>query len=783
MSFQEQGWQLSASGKISLAVSVALGTQLTAAYAAQDTLEEIVVTARKRTENLQDIPESIMALSAEKIARAGLQSMDDYARQIPSLSYVARGPGANKIVFRGVSEAGTAFFTDSSAAVYLDEQPLTQPVLTPEPRLIDIDRIEALSGPQGTLYGGSAQSGTLRIVTNKPDTTRFESNVSANFSTGSTSDPSYELSGVLNLPLVEDKFAIRLVGFTAKDGGFIDNVLADSPGGTFDNSAVVGKNIGGEAEFKGGRIAARWDVNDKWDATASVVYQDVDSSGDTEHNPSVAGDLNEIRFIKEFRNDKWTQYGLTIEGDLGFAQLVSATSYFTRDILYQLDNTEYVAYLRGLYVNDPVYYVAYGFGPVGGDPLAADPVGQGWINPDNTKRFSQEIRLSHDGEKWSWLAGLYYEKFEEHWDFQSRMQDYEDTNSFQFWYDYAVYYGNEPARRGETDNAFYNSDNDTKTTQYATFGELSYKPTEDWTFTVGARWFSHERDRTFFIGQPRGRIDNISHPVVTEKDTTVKLSVSYNLSDDKMIYALYSEGYRNGGENISRPGVTLPAQYDPDFLQNYEVGLKSQWAGGKLRANLTGFHMVWDKYQLGVLDPGPLYAVMVINAGDAEINGVELDLNAVPVEGLEFELNLQSLSAETTSDLDYDFDGVTDIAKGARLPASPEFKASSSVQYTFESMLWGGNPYVRLQYSFYGDSLSGVECNTDNCDDPIRQPPYQISDFKVGIDAQGWEVNLFVNNFTDERAVLFASDVAPLGRIIVNRPREYGIGFTKRWGE
>ena len=784
MSSQEQGWQLSASGKISLAVSVALGTQLTAAYAAQDTLEEIVVTARKRTENLQDIPESIQAISAEKIARAGLLTMDDYARKIPSMSYVARGPGANKVVFRGVSEAGTAFFTDSSAAVYLDEQPLTQPSATPEPWMVDIERIEALSGPQGTLYGGSSQSGTLRIVTNKPDATRFESNVSANFSTGSTSDPSYDVSGVLNVPLVENKFAIRLVGFSAKQGGFIDNVFSESPGGTFDNSAVVRKNVGGEAEYKGGRIAARWDVNDKWAATASIVYQDVNSNGNTEHNPSHAGDLNQIRFIKEFRNDKWTQYGLTIEGDLGFAKLVSATSYFTRDILYQLDNTLYVDYLRGFYTNYYYQIVAYAFGPVGVSPDAADPVGQGWINPENTKRFSQEIRLSHDGEKWSWLAGLYYEKYDDHWDFQSRIQDYEDTKSFQYWYYLAVYYGREPAHRGETDNAFYNSNNHTKTTQYAAFGELNYKPTEDWTFTVGARWFRHTRDRTFFIGQPRGNVANISHPVVTENNNTVKLSVSYNISDDKMVYALYSEGYRNGGENITRPGVVLPAQYDPDFLQNYEAGFKSQWAEGRLRLNLTGYHMVWDKYQLGVVDPGPLYAVMIVNVGNAKIDGVELNLSAVPVDGLDLELDLERLRAETTSDLDYDLrDPAINIAKGARLPASPEFKASASLQYTFQSMLWGGNPYFRLDYSYYGDSYNDVECNTDNCSPPDLQPAYQITDFKVGIDAQGWEANLFVRNLTDERAALNVWAGAPPGVIVVNRPREYGVGFTKRWGE
>jgi outer membrane receptor protein involved in Fe transport len=284
MSVTKEQWILSSSGKISMAVSLALGTQVPISHA-QDALEEIVVTARKRSENLQDIPESILAISEEAIARAGLQTMDDYARQIPSLTYVARGPGANKIVFRGVTEAGTAFFTDSSAALYLDEQPLTQPVLTPEPRLIDIERIEALSGPQGTLYGGSAQSGTLRIVTNKADPSAFSANVSASVSTGSSSDASSDISGVVNFPLVQDKLALRLVGFTAKDGGFIDNVLGLSPGGTFDNAAFVKKNKGGEAKYNGGRASLRWDANDRWTATANIVFQDLESSGNTEHMP------------------------------------------------------------------------------------------------------------------------------------------------------------------------------------------------------------------------------------------------------------------------------------------------------------------------------------------------------------------------------------------------------------------------------------------------------------------------------------------------------------------
>jgi len=756
-------WRLSPRGKLSLAISAIIGTQSPLAMA-QDQLEEIIVTARKRAENLQSVPESILAFSTEQIARAGLASMDDYARFIPSLSYVARGPGANKIIFRGVTEGGTAFFADSSAAIYLDEQALTQPSLTPEPRLIDIERVEALSGPQGSLYGGSAQSGTLRIVTNKADPTRFESEVTAELRTGSSSDIGYDVSGVLNLPLKNDRLALRLVGFSAREGAFIDNVLSDSPGGTFTNAAFVGENVAGEAEYLGGRASLRWIINEDWDATANIVYQDTQSTGDTEHEPELAGDLQQVRFLDEKRDDEWTQFGLTIEGDLGFANLLSASSYFTRDIFYSLDNTTYVNYLRDFYTYNPTYYIAYALGP--------DPVGQGWVNPGKTTRFSQEFRLSHESANWYWLAGLYYERYDDRWDFQSRIEDYESTNSFAFWY---AYYGATP---GTTENAFYHSNNRSRIEQWAAFGELTYSPSDRWSFTAGGRWFTHERDRAYFIATPPGNPGPVFNPVTTTEDTTFKFSASYRFDDQRMLYALYSEGFRFGGGNIARPGAVLPLDYDPDFLRNMELGLKARWFDGKLQTNVTAFHMEWDDFQLGVVDPGPLYAVMITNIGNAEIDGVELDLSVLPTEGLEFALNMLKLNAETTT-----ANSFLSTAAGARLPITPEFKYSASIQYTGATEMFGGNPYLRLQHSYQGDSLNDIQCNTPDCDIPAVQKSFSITDLKIGLESDTWDVNVFVDNLTDEHAQLRISQVPPLTAVIVNRPREYGIRFSKKWGD
>jgi len=792
MASSDSGRGLTPRSKLAMAISAAIsGTQATSALAADAVLEEIIVTARKRTENLQDIPQSIQALSSQAIERAGITGLDDSIRLLPSVSAVAQAPGASKLIFRGVSDTNRSFFSDTSAALYLDEQPLTQPTQTPDPRLVDIERIEALAGPQGTLYGGSAQSGTLRIVTNKPDPTRFESNVDITLKDGSDSAASYDVSGVLNLPLIQDKLAIRLVGFSARDGGFIDNVLGHidqatassvpGPGGAFDNSAVVEEDQGGEVEINGGRFSLRWLPSENWAVTVPVTFQDMDASGNFDHEPSFAGDLNKIRFIDEKREDTWTQAGLTIEGDLGFAQLVSATSYFTRDVFYNLDNTAYASYLRNIYVNYTYYngepsYVNYAFGP--------EPRGLGWLQNQDTRRFSQEFRLSHDGQKWSWLAGLFYEHFYDNWDFRTRIQDYEDTPSFAYW---QTYYGAVP---GTSDNAFYNSNNKLKTDQYAVFGELTYALDDHWSFTGGARWFSNERDRRYFIAQPANRVAIENHPVETTRDFAVKASVEYRFDDRRMLYLLYSEGYRNGGGNVSRATgggqILLPTEFDPDFLQNYELGFKSRWIGDRVLANVTLFHMDWTDFQTEVEDPGPGFATVVVNAGDAQIDGIEFQLSALPFDGLEFDLNLTNLfKAELSDDLvlpDADGNPTVIYADGARLAITPDFKLSAVATYTWQGELFGAEPFARIQYSYQDDSITDLECNTRECGAEQSLDSYGIVDAKVGLVWTTWELDLFVQNLTDERAEIYKFEVPP-GAVVTNRPREYGIRVLKKWGD
>ena len=743
-----------ARNRLARAVSAILAGSYAPTLLAQSGLEEIVVTARKREETLLSVPQEIQAIGQQEIERANLSTVDDLARFVPSLTYNAITPGRGAIYFRGVADDSSSFIADASAAVYLDEQPLTQSALQPEIRLVDIERIEALPGPQGTLYGASSQAGTLRYITNKPDPTKFEANVSVDASSVQDGDVGWDVSGVVNVPL-SDNVAIRLVGFTARDAGFIDNVLGTSLGGTFDNSAVVEDDING-VDYTGGRAAVRWQPNADWTVDVGAVYQKMKANTYSEDNELRSGrELAVVRFLDESRDDEWVQTSLTVQGNLGWGQLTSATSYFTRKIEYHQDNTDYTFYLSNSF---GAYYANYDLGP--------DPRGLGWNDGPYARRFAQEFRLQGATDKLTWLAGLFYERVSDGFSFQSRIRDYEDSPSFQFW---QTYYDVQP---GTTDNSFYHSKNDQLTEQYAVFGELGYTFADRWTFTAGLRWFDHTRTRDYYIQQPNGHFTaNLGTAEESTSDITKKLSLQYKISDSAMVYALYSEGFRAGGRNVVRPGTVLPADYDPDFLDNYELGFKSRWLDNRIALNLTAFMMEWNSYQVEVVDPGPLYAVLVANVGDAEIRGVSVELSARVWESLDVGLNAQFLDPKTK-----EANAIVGTGEGDRLPFSAKEKGALWLEYTFPWELAGGRFYGRYQFSYSGDVLNGIT-------DPTVQPSYQISDLKFGIEADSWEVYAYADNLSNKRAILFDQDSAPPGTKTINTPRTFGLGFTKSWGD
>ena len=333
-------------------------------------LDEIIVTSRKRAESVQEVPATIQAISQESLASMGAKGMEDYARFVPSVNVVTYGPGSSTVVFRGAITGG-GYIGQATSSIYLDEISVTQTGSQPNIRPVDINRVEALSGPQGTLYGSDAQAGTMRILTNKPEMNTFEAVLDAEVRAGEHGEPSRRTSLVFNVPLVEDQLALRIVGFADRDGGFIDNVFghtADWHGmgdsnlamggfGTLDNSLSV-EDDWNDNETWGGRIHLRWEMNDSWATTFSYHKQTMSGGASNFMDPYV-GDLQVVRFHDNNRYEEFEMGSILVEGDLGFAQLVAAASYFDRKMGGLYDITTYAHYWAAAYCHDSYYTADY----------------------------------------------------------------------------------------------------------------------------------------------------------------------------------------------------------------------------------------------------------------------------------------------------------------------------------------------------------------------------------------------------------------------------------------
>jgi outer membrane receptor protein involved in Fe transport len=790
---------------------------------AQDTnigIEEITVTATKRGDmSIQDLAGSIQAFGTEDIRNQNLFSMEDYVKFTPSMSYFGNQSGAGKIFFRGIADAPDTFIATSSAAVYLDEQPLTQSAQV-DVRLIDIERVEALSGPQGTLFGSSSQSGTLRIVTNKPDPTAFESFADITLKTMSEGDPSYDISAMVNIPLIEDKFALRLVGFSATEGGFIDNVLgttanyeylekAPVTGPQFNTDAV--EENWNETTIDGARVGAKWYINDEWSATGMISHQSATANAENTYDPTV-GDLQLIAFSPDRRTDDWTAFSLSLEGAIGDLQFTSASAYFTRDSVYVQDTTAYAAYFGSFCYMHPVYQTAtyniYCFQPAGQYYWYADPIGF-LVNDQKNTSVSQEFRVSFSNERLDWVAGVFWEDRDEEWDFTTETEGYGESQGWDHW------------------NTLYN---------------VSPPSSDVWWFSQDStNWetlaFEVESEKVYYVELPGGRLtpagqmldgtaadkhgcifseapcgngvdsvdsdnpadDGFNRINSSDDDVAIKVSAQWNLSDDKMMYALYSEGFRPGGVNRNRGAPILPPGYNADFLKNYEFGLKSQWADGRLQVNAVAFFQDWDDYQIEVVDPshspcsdvdyvpcGQPWQKGVTNVGNASSDGVELQVEAAPSEGLSLRFNATWLSSEVNDEVP----GLDGIGPGSKLPFAPEFKGSFYSQYNWGTSLFGSDEaFVQFSFTHVGSSLNMVQALVLYDDGPapqMKMEGYQTTNLKFGLVGGDWEANLFVNNLGDERGQLYhdVTDFEPYfgrSRLSVIRPREIGVRFYKRW--
>ena len=792
---------------IAAAVSAALTGAQTASAQEGLVLEEVVVTATKREVSLRDIPASVTAFTTDDIARRGFKGFNDYAPQIPSLTVATREPYGNTVVFRGVTASGIQYSsTNPSAGVYLDEQPITNSGTNPNPRLIDIERIEALSGPQGTLFGDASQSGTLRIITNKPDVDLFEAWVEADVSSVSDGDTGWDLSGMVNAPL-SDTAALRLVGFTSEDAAYIDNVLGTSPGGTFDNASQVQSDVGGQ-EFTGARAALRVEPTDAWTVDVVAIFQTLEADGVADAGYDRNDEPEQVRFKPEFYEDEWYQLALTLEGETDIGSFVLSAAYFDREASYELDATSYAAAFQGLGdYYQLVYNQALGYNP--GDPgyvdtavydFGGDPTG---INRDTqtTKRLSLEARWSTPSDsdsRWQGLVGAFYSKTEIDEFFTAIYDDFASTAAF-YYLSYAAYSdslnGLGPGSWNPSDNFFYGLYDQT-IEQVALFGEATVDVTDNFSVTLGGRWYDVDREVGQLLGAlQQGPVPDRDVDYVTtdgrgqanESGFVPKLNLTYRFSEDGLVYATYSQGFRSGGANALRPASALPRTFQSDELTNFELGYKGTLLDGSLFLEVVAFQMVWDDFQTQVDDPTPLvFETGIVNFPEATILGGELGFDWLVSENWRISGNLAYIDAEISeTETLFAGTGAELVAvDGTQMPLTPDFKGSVSVEYSFPSLWLGGQPYFSFDYSHVDESvnaIAGLEATVVS-PPPVVQQPYNIANVRLGVEAETWSGSIYINNLFDEAGQQFINNRwAVPRRVSLTAPLTIGINIRRRF--
>jgi outer membrane receptor protein involved in Fe transport len=750
-------------------------------------LEEIVVTAQKRTENLQDVAVSVQVLGAMQLEQLNIKGFEDYIEFLPTVSYTSNGPGYGILYMRGVSSGGDGVHSGSmpSVGVYLDEQPVTTIGQVLDVHIYDIARIETLAGPQGTLFGQGSQAGTLRIITNKPVLEEFQASYDLGVDTVAHGDIGYTAEGMVNIPLT-NRTAVRLVGWHETQGGYIDNVPGSityaASGITIDNSALVKEDFN-DVETTGARAALKIDLNDNWTLTPGLMYQEQDANGLWAHDPEDAGDLEVVRFFADGQEEDWLQSTLTVEGSIAdrFA-FVYALSHLDRNTDSVYDYSGYAEYLEDL-------YAYYGYDCYRYDALGncTDP-SQFVDSNERFTRLSHEVRLQSSGEgRFQWIAGLFYQKQVHDFDLQWIIPEMNNPaasvieNGNTVWQTYQI--------RTDRDEAY--------------FGEATFDFTDTMSVTAGVRHFKYD-NRLYgfngFIGHCIGFTvdgefvaDEDGTPQYPCFDTRIldddtkgsgnswKGTFNFRANDDLLLYATYSEGFRSGGVNRARvPGIP---KYQPDWVINHEFGWKSTWQDGRLRFNGAAYLLDWEDFQYSFLDFSLSNLTIIGNVGQARTIGAEFDASWQ----LTGQFNLSLAGSYNNAELeepywrtsaDRDAGDPPRAPKGTEMPYVPEYQFTTIGRY---EMNFGNFPgYLQAAVSYTGASWNDLEVALRR-----RQDAYTLVNLAAGIERDTWSLDLFVNNATDERAQIDVYDPSYFSlldsRTITNRPRTIGIRFGQKF--
>ncbi|WP_297733877.1 TonB-dependent receptor [uncultured Maricaulis sp.] len=811
-------------------------------------VDVITVTATKREQSTQDIPLAVNAMNEETLDELGVDVFTDYLQQLPGVTAGGSGPGQATIYIRGLASTTPNLTTAGVAglapnvALYLDEQPVSQPGRNLDVYAADLARVEVLPGPQGTLYGSSSQAGTVRLITNRPDPSGFSASTNFAVSFTENGEMSNKAEAVVNMPLA-DNFAIRGVVYVDQQGGYIDNVpgtrnasesarfrpagtmrdngvpvnatragfqsTADLSGVTFldaNNSSLLEKDFN-DTTYSGFRLSALYDFNADWSLTVMHMQQQLDSEGVFFMDPTL-GDLEIQRFEEDELDDYFHNTSWTLEGRLGALEMVYTGAYTDRNTDQRVDYSDYL--FVGQYL--PYYICDGSVSYPGGAPSGTCQAPNLFVQSDTrTKVFTQELRFNtpEDRRIRATFGGFYSDmEVAERNDFTYPGS----VNAVSFDGVTTGFAPNYPLTNlavtgavGDASPGYFSDPgpfpagvifrNDVLRTdeQYGIFGETTFDLTEQFSITLGARYYDIEVDLqgsangSFFnFGQTDDAQvfgTNISalyapdnpfgNPDVAATDGFIfKGTLEWRPTDGTLFYATVSEGFRPG--LLNRPGgaagpggYTVPFALDTDEVVNYEFGWKTDLFDNQVRFNGNAFLVEIENLQTTIFDPSITNLFFSDNAANAEIRGIEGEVTWAPADipGLTVVGAFSLLDTEITEVLV----PTNDVLVGSELAFAPSYQANVRARYEWP-MDNGLMAHVMPQITITDDSFSDViEINK------VEVEGHASLNFTTGLTGESWSVELFANNLTDERGEIANNFVFDRERVTVIRPRTIGV--------
>jgi iron complex outermembrane receptor protein len=874
--------------KLNCAVVAALA--ITPVYAQENPgkaqIETIEVTATKRSESIQDIPVSVTALNGEALENLGVDNFQDYVEFLPNVVFQGTGPGQNEIYIRGAATSQTGIAVSSvqalqpSVAFYLDEQPVSMQGRNLDVFATDMERVEVLPGPQGTLFGASSQSGTVRLITKKPDHSGFSAGVDTNMAFTKGGEMSNTVEAFMNFVLTDD-LAVRVAAYNENQGGWIDNIRNDPANGGYIGSAVVIDRISGgplddpantpvdapnndhlieddfnDASYAGARFGLSYIINDDWKLLVQHTQQTLETEGVFSYDPNLEGESSTNRFIPEDNDDEFGLTTWTLEGRLEKLDLVYTGGYLNRQIDSTIDYTGYTN--GGLFA---AYYSCnhYEAATLADGQKCLDPT-KFYKESTDTSRLTHELRMNTSTDNpWRVTAGIFYDS-----------QELETVGKFNIGNTDLPFFSdlqrttvgtegiNSNGGPFESEISFVN-DVTHIIDQIAVFGQFEYDLTDSVTATLGARWYEIEdtfkgstttvdvtrRIRAFgtldpdelaAVGEDPALIQEAiqngqlevdlldNDGVLTVDDVILKASVDWKVNDDVLLFATYSEGFRppvtnrvGGGQatnqNGAFEGFRIPVYSLTDTLDNYEVGMKGDFLDGILRVNATAFYSEITDLQTSRFDPTNIsFLVFTDNVGDAEITGLDADITWLATDNLIIDASFSILDTELTR-INDELQGIAP-GVGSELPYSADFSGNIRARYYYY-LPDGLTGYINGSISYTGDRLASMKMDAYVLEDTTQlvygtgsglkiqqeaavyegvtysdsngqafrggryvQDSYAIANLAFGVSSEEWKAEIYIDNLTDESAILYIDNQQFTPKVVTNRPRTIGLRLS-----